>query len=113
MDASSGSISEGRFDYFAVRTSGLGKLLHRIIVASVAGINWFAPGKSFVLAVIKTDAIFAQNPAGPRPDPSPRIRFLESDPAPIARILPGGCVPGASWPRFRRPQPARRSAGCA
>src|SRR5271170_3791211 len=47
----------------AVGTTGTAKLLNWIVVTSVARINRLASGKSFVLAVVKTDAIFAQLPA--------------------------------------------------
>lgn len=39
------------------------KLLDRIFVPAVAGIERLAPGKSFILAVVKTDAVLAQFPA--------------------------------------------------
>src|SRR3984957_15966048 len=44
-------------------TAAVARLLDWIVVAGVAGVNRLASGKSFVLAVVETDAIFAQLPA--------------------------------------------------
>jgi len=44
------------------RTTGLG-LLHDVSGAEIARIEWPAPGQSFVLPAIKTDAVLAKTPA--------------------------------------------------
>ena len=55
--------NESKVSFRAAATAAAAaKLLNGIIVTGVAGINRLASGKSFVLAMVKTDAIFAQLP---------------------------------------------------